>query len=50
MPRYSRDHVPAYRLYKRNGSAVVTLSGKDIYLGEYGSAASRELYSQLIAK
>ena len=40
--------VPSYRLHKPSGRAVVTLNGKDHYLGEYGSAESREAYNRLL--
>jgi hypothetical protein len=28
--------IPSYRLQKPTGQAVVTLSGKDVYLGKFG--------------
>ena len=33
--------TPSYRLHKPTGQAVVTLSGRDIYLGKYGSIESK---------
>src|SRR4051794_37036617 len=42
--------VPSYRLHKPSGRAVVTIGGRDIYLGKYGSAASRREYKRLIAE
>ena len=33
--------TPQYRLHKPTGQAVVTLSGKDFYLGRFGSATSK---------
>ena len=30
---------PKYRRHKAKGPAVVTLNGRDIYLGKYASAA-----------
>jgi integrase len=45
-----RRNPPSYRLHKPSGQAVVTLNGKDIYLGLFGSRASREKYDQLIAE
>jgi integrase len=42
--------IPAYRRHKASGQAVVTLNGKDIYLGRYGTAASKRRYEQLIAE
>jgi len=50
MPSSKNARTPSYRLYKRTGQAVVTLNGKDIYLGKYGSRASREAYNRLIAE
>jgi hypothetical protein len=49
MSRTKSGALPSYRLYKRTGQAVVTLGGRDHYLGEYGSGASREKYARLIA-
>ncbi len=47
MPRSIRP--PAYRLHKARGTAVVTIDGKDFYLGKYGSPESHERYARLIA-
>src|SRR5262245_32059400 len=47
MPRTTRP--PAYRLHKARNLAVVTLAGKDHYLGPYGSPESHEAYARLIA-
>ena len=33
--------IPSYRHHKPSGQAVVTLGGRDIYLGKYNTAASR---------
>lgn len=41
---------PSYRLHKRSRQAVVTLSGRDVYLGEYGTPASRERYRAAVAE
>jgi hypothetical protein len=35
------SRIPSYRRHKASGQAVVTLAGRDIYLGAYGSAASK---------
>ena len=40
MPRL-KNKVPSYRLHKATGQAVVTLNGRDIYLGVY-KESSRE--------
>ncbi len=42
--------IPSYRLHKPKNLAVVRLNGRDVYLGPYDSAASRELYDRLIAE
>ena len=44
------DHVPAYKLHKPSGQARVIIRGRQVYLGPYGSAASREKYGRLIAE
>jgi integrase len=41
--------VPSYRLHKATGQAVVTIRGKDHYLGKHGSSESKERYRQTIA-
>ena len=48
--RLPSQRVPKYRKHKATGQAVVTLQGKDHYLGKHGTAASREAYSRLIAE
>ncbi len=42
--------IPTYRLHKPSGQAVVTIRGKDRYLGQYGSGPSRAEYDRLIAE
>jgi integrase len=42
--------IPTYRLHKPTGLAVVTLDGKDHYLGRHGTAASRAAYERLVAQ
>jgi integrase len=42
--------IPSYRRHKASGQAVVTLGGRDIYLGKFNSAASRREYNRLIAE
>jgi len=42
--------TPSYRLHKPSGQAVVTLAGKDSYLGKHGSPESRERYHRLLAE
>ena len=48
MPRTSRP--PSYRLHKARNCAVVTIDGKNHYLGPYGSAESHEKYARLLAE
>ncbi len=47
----SRNSLPKYRRkIKSNGpQAVVSISGKEHYLGAYGSKASKALYDQLVS-
>jgi len=42
--------VPTYRRHKPTGQAVVTLNGRDHYLGKHGTPASQEKYARLIAE
>src|SRR5690242_15562521 len=42
--------IPSYRLHKPTGQAVVTLNGKDHYLGRHGTPESRRLYDRLLAE
>lgn len=42
--------VPKYRRHKPSGQAVVTIGGKDQYLGKYGSAESKQKYDRLLAE
>src|SRR5262245_11468911 len=48
MPRSPR--TPSYRHHKPSGQAVVTLNGRDHYLGAFGSPESRARYDALIAE
>ena len=41
---------PSYRLHKARGCAVVTINGKNRYLGKYNSPESYEKYARLIAQ
>ena len=38
MPRLTNS-TPKYRKHRHSGQAVVTLAGKDHYLGKYGTKA-----------
>ena len=42
--------VPSYRRHKPTGKAVVTLNGKDHYLGKWNSKVSRVEYDRLIGE
>jgi integrase len=46
----SKTRTPTYRLHKPTGQAVVTLNGRDLYLGVHGSDASRERYDRAIGE
>lgn len=42
--------TPSYRLHTPSGLAVVTIDGKDIYLGRHGTPESEEQYHRLIVE
>jgi integrase len=46
----SPERAPRYRRHKATGQAVVTIDGRDFYLGKYRSAESREAYRRKIAE
>ena len=48
--RRSAPRVPSYRRHKPSGQAVVTLNGRDIYLGKWDTKASRTEYDRLIGE
>lgn len=48
MPK--RNSPPSYRLHKARNCAVVTIGGKNHYLGPYGSPESKEEYARIIAE
>lgn len=50
MPKSSTPRVPSYRRHKPTGQAVVTINGRDIYLGKWNSSASRAEYDRLVAE
>jgi integrase len=39
---------PSYRLHRASGQAIVTIRGRDIYLGRHGSPESHQKYSELM--
>ena len=48
MPsRKSTPRIPSYRRHKPSGQAVVTLNGRDIYLGKWNTKASKAEYERL---
>ena len=49
MPRLV-DALPKYRKHKASGQAIVTLNGRDHYLGPHGTSASKAFYDRLIAE
>lgn len=49
MPKLTRK-LPSYRLHKVSGHAIVTLNGRDHYLGAHGSPESMEAYKRLISE
>ncbi|HAN99524.1 MAG TPA: site-specific integrase [Planctomycetaceae bacterium] len=46
----SSRRIPAYRRHKSTGQAVVTLDGRDFYLGRYASPTSRAEYDRLVSE
>jgi integrase len=51
MPNVSSPvRPPAYRRHKATGQAVVTISGRDLYLGKYNTAASKEAYRRIVGE
>jgi integrase len=49
MPRLTKT-LPKYRKHKASGQAVVTLAGRDIYLGPHGTKASKVEYDRAVAE
>lgn len=50
MSKSHSSRIPAYRRHKPTGRAVVTINGRDYYLGKWDTAASRAEYDRLIAE
>ena len=42
--------VPGYRLHRASGQAIVSLGGRDFYLGPHGSAESRARYQEVVGR
>lgn len=49
MPRLT-DSVPKYRRHKGTGQDVVTINGRDYYLGPHSTRASHREYDRLISE
>lgn len=49
MPKLANS-VPRYCKHKASGQAVVTLNGRDFYLGLYGTKVSRQEYDRLVGE
>lgn len=49
MPKL-KNSVPKYRRHRASGQAVVTLSGRDFYLGPHNSKTSVHEYDRLVAE
>lgn len=49
-PGRKKSLVPKYRLHRASGQAVVTVGGRDVYLGRHGTEDSRRKYGEIIAK
>jgi integrase len=50
MPRIAGSVTPKYRKHKASGQAVVTIAGRDHYLGPWRSKASKIEYDRLIGE
>src|SRR5205085_10782223 len=49
MPRLVNQN-PSYRKHRASGQAIVTIDGQDIYLGPYGTQASKNEYDRIIGE
>ncbi len=49
MPRLTNS-APKYRKHRASGQAIVTLDGRDFYLGPHGTRANRREYDRLVAE
>jgi integrase len=47
MPKLASSSLPKYRRHRASSQAIVTLDGRDFYLGPHGSAASKAMYDRL---
>ncbi len=48
--RRRRQRIPKYRHHKPTDQAVVTLNGRDLYLGAHGSEISKVEYDRIVAE
>ncbi|MGE3107316.1 MAG: tyrosine-type recombinase/integrase [Phycisphaerales bacterium] len=48
MARLPENGIPSYRLHKSSRRALVSIDGRDHYLGVHGTPESREKYDRLI--
>jgi len=48
--RFLGPPIPKYRRHKASGQAIVTLNGKDFYLGPHGSKVSRLEYDRVVGE
>lgn len=44
------SRIPSLRLHRPSGQAVVTLAGRDRYLGPYGSPEAKQAYDRLVGE
>ncbi|MEO2008019.1 MAG: hypothetical protein ABGX22_04955 [Pirellulaceae bacterium] len=49
MPQL-KQAIPKYRKHRASKQAIVTLGGKDFYLGPHGCQTSKDQYDRLIAE
>lgn len=50
MARRAGHSIPKYRKHRGSGQAIVTIAGRDHYIGPHGSKASRIEYDRLITE
>ena len=49
MPKL-KAQLPKYRHHRASGQAIVTLDGRDFYLGPFGTSASKQGYDRLLTE
>jgi integrase len=50
MPRPAGALTPKYRKHQASGQAIVTIAGRDLYLGPYGTKTSRIEYDRVVGE